>query len=286
MGDDRAISTKISQLAARQYGHVTRRQLLALGLGAEAISYRLGVGRLIAVHVGVYAVGYRRVEPVARGAAAVLACGPTAVLSHDSAAALWGLRRWPRIPEVTVSGDRRPTAITVHRSRTLGPRDVTTQLGVRTTTAARTLHDLRSRLTARQLTRLVNAARLEHLLDADRAEAVLGHRRNPTRSGLEDAFQRFVERHGLPQPETNARLAGREIDALFAASGIIVELDDFATHGDRATFASDRERDVAHAGRGLQTIRLTADQLTAETAAILRRLLSARAAQRSLDASS
>ena len=282
MGDDRSISTKISQLAARQYGHVTRRQLLDLGLGAEAISYRMGVGRLIAVHVGVYAVGYRRVEPVARGAAAVLACGPTAVLSHESAAALWRLRRWPRIPEVTVTRDRRPAAITVHRSRTLGPSDITTQLGVRTTTAARTLHDIRSRLTRAQLIRLVNGARLEQLLDSDRAELLLGHRRNPTRSRLEDAFLRFVERHGLPQPETGAHVAGHEVDALFATPRIIVELDDFATHGEQATFASDRERDVAHADLGFQTIRLTFGQLTDETAATLRRLL----AQRSTDASS
>ena len=267
------IDAHIAQLAARQHGHVTRGQLIALGLAPRTITARVAAGQLIRVHAGVYAIGYRRVEPVARAAAAVLAAGEGAVLSHDSAAALWGLRRWPRVPEVTVRRCVRRPGITAHRSRTLARRDTTTQLGVRTTTAARTLRDIRPRLTRKQLIRLVNDARLAHLLDSDGAEALLGHRRNPTRSGLEDAFQRFVERHGLAQPETGADVAGDEVDALFVAAKLIVELDDFDTHGDRATFASDRERDVAHADLGFQTIRLTRDQLTDDTAAILRRLL-------------
>jgi very-short-patch-repair endonuclease len=54
-------------------------------------------GELIVVHAGVYAVAYRRVEPVALAMAAVLACGVGAVLSHGSAAALWDLGRWPRV---------------------------------------------------------------------------------------------------------------------------------------------------------------------------------------------
>ena len=277
------IDAHIAQLAARQHGHATRAQLIALGLAPRTITARAAAGQLVGVHAGVYAVGYRRVEPIARAAAAVLAVGEGAVLSHDSAAALWGLRRWPRIPEVTALRCVRRPGIAAHRSATLRRGDMTTQLGVRTTTAARTLHDIRSRLTRKQFIRLVNAARLEHLLDGDRAEALLGHRRNPTRSGLEDAFQRFVERHGLPQPETGAHVAGHEVDALFPAARLIVELDDYATHGDRASFDSDRERDVAHAELGFQTIRLIPGQLTDDTAATLRRLL---ARQRSADASS
>ena len=58
-----------------------------------------------------YAVGYRRVEPVAIAMAAVLACGTGAVLSHESAAALYGWRRWPRVPEVTAPGTRRRPGI-------------------------------------------------------------------------------------------------------------------------------------------------------------------------------
>jgi hypothetical protein len=84
-------------------------------MSARMISYWIARGELIAVHTGVYAVGYLRVEPVARAMAAVLACGESAVLSHDSAAALWGLRRWPDIPEVTTPDHVRRPNITTHR---------------------------------------------------------------------------------------------------------------------------------------------------------------------------
>ncbi len=95
MGDKSAISILIAHAAEHQHGQVTRAQLLGLGVGVQAIAYRVRTGELIRIHAGVYAVGYRRVEPVARAMAAVLACGQGALLSHDSAAALWGLRRWP-----------------------------------------------------------------------------------------------------------------------------------------------------------------------------------------------
>ena len=273
MGDNRVPDAQISQLAARQWGHVTRGQLLSLGLRPRTLDARIAAGRLVRVHAGVYALGYRRVEPVARAAAAVLAAGDRAVLSHDSAAALWGLRRWPRVAEVTVPGDRRPPAITVHRSRTLTPDDVTTQLGVRTTTAARALRDIRRRVTARQFTRLVNRSRLERLISASTAAQFLDRAGNPTRSGLEDDFQTFLARHRLPRAEVNARVCGDEVDAFFPATKLIVELDDYETHGDRATFESDRERDAAHVAAGYRTIRLTPERLTDKTAATLRALV-------------
>ena len=129
------------------------------------------------------------------------------------------------------------------------------------------------RLTTAQRTRLTNDARLKRLLGADEAHALLGHRRNATRSGNEDAFQAWLERHHLPQPLINTRLDGHEVDALYPDQRVIVEVDDYATHGDLATFASDRERDTAHAALGYRTIRLIRERLTAAEAARLRRIL-------------
>ena len=107
VGDKGTIGARISTIVARQYGHITRAQLLALGVAARTISKRIASGRLIVVHAGVYAVGHQQTTAIARAAAAVLACGPGAVLSHESAAALWGFwKRWPALPEVTVPGDR------------------------------------------------------------------------------------------------------------------------------------------------------------------------------------
>ncbi|HEX3834187.1 MAG TPA: hypothetical protein VHW04_19565, partial [Solirubrobacteraceae bacterium] len=100
---------------------MTRKQLAALGLGADAIDYRITTGELIPVHAGVYAVGHREPGPIPIAAAVVLACGDDAVLSHDSAAALWGLRPWPERQEVTAPQQRRRPKIRTHRSTTLTP---------------------------------------------------------------------------------------------------------------------------------------------------------------------
>jgi hypothetical protein len=81
-----AIDKAIAVLAGRQHGYVARVQLLKLGLTPKAIRWRVQTGWLIPVYAGVYAVGYVRRSPEARAAAAVLACGEKAVLSHGSAA--------------------------------------------------------------------------------------------------------------------------------------------------------------------------------------------------------
>jgi very-short-patch-repair endonuclease len=279
LSDKSDVNALIAQLAARQHGHVTRGQLLEAGLARRSITSRAASGRLVRVHAGVYAVGYRRVEPAALAMAAVLAAGPGAVLSHDSALALWGLRRWPQDAEVIAPRCVRRPGIVAHRSVTLTRSQRTLWLGVPVTRAARAISDLGARLTAAQRVRLANHGRLEGLISAAEAQALLGHRRNPTRSGLEDDFQRFVERHRLPQPLTNVEVSGFEVDAYWPEHRLIVELDGAATHGDPATFVSDRARDAAHAAAGIRTIRLLAENLRGEgelrTAELLRRALSA-----------
>src|SRR5688500_8790012 len=82
----------VADLAARQHGVVSSVQLAGAGLGLGAIEHATRSGRLHRLHVGVYAVGHRPSSREARWMAAVLACGPGAVLSHRSAATLWGFR--------------------------------------------------------------------------------------------------------------------------------------------------------------------------------------------------
>ncbi len=210
--------------------------MLALGLGRDAIRYRETIGRLHRAHRGVYAVGKRPITPPERAAGAVLACGPGALLSHGSAMALWGLsKRWDEPFEVTVAGHRRPSAITVHRSRTLARRDATRQLGIAVTSPARTLLDYAPRLTERALARAVNDAlhsrylhrsalaelvdRCGHLEGASRLATFIGPHHGPTRSELEDAFLAFCRRYGLPQPAVNVKVGGYEVDAFYESSG-------------------------------------------------------------------
>jgi very-short-patch-repair endonuclease len=270
---------QIATTAGWQHGHVTRRQIVALGVSTTSVDRWLTAGRLVRVHAGVYAVGYRRVEPVAVAMAAVLACGDGAVLSHDSAAALYGWRRWPPMPEVTSRSPARRPGICGHRTRSLPSSDCTRQLGVPVTAAARTINDLKPRLTRRQFTRMVNDARRERRISAEAVVCLLGYTTGPTRSEFEAAFLRFCRRFGLPAPQTLVIVEGYEVDALFERHRVVVELDGWQYHDDRAAFAADRERDATLLAAGYLTVRITWDRLRdtpAREAARLRDILNQR----------
>ena len=262
---DTALNKAVAALAQRQQGHVTRAQLLRLGMHPEVVKLRVRAGRLIRVYAGVYAVGYVRRDPVARAAAAVLACGSGAVLSHDSAAALWGLRRWPGQIEVTAGTVHRRRGITAHRSITLAPDQVTRHHGIAVTTPARTILDLSGRLTTAQRTRMVNDALVSrYLRDTDLAGTRLGHlvdEHGVSRSTLEDDFRPFLRRFKLPAAQYNVHVNGREVDVYFATERVIVELDSWTYHRTRRAFESDRERDANMLQAGIVTVWITRDRL-------------------------
>ena len=287
---------RVAALAARQYGHVTRAQLVEMGVGSSAIDHRIRGGTLIAVHAGVYAVGHEQTAAVARAAAAVLACDPGAVLSHASAASLWGIsKRWDFPLEVTVPADRRRPGIRTHRSTTLASRDIRRHLGIRVMSPARTVLEIAPRLTEPVLTRAVNDARLSRRLRLTELDELLERmprhpgapllkpfvntRQAPTRSGWEDELTGFLERFDLPKARINTRVAGYEVDAVFDDERLIVELDGWETHQDRTSFESDRERDAATLAAGFVTVRVTWDRFhndPAREAARLQEILHAR----------
>jgi very-short-patch-repair endonuclease len=272
---------KIAQLAAPQQGHVTRAQLLALGVPAARIGGWIAAGRLVRVHQGVYAVGYRRLDAPAAAMAAVLACGPGALLSHESAAALWGWRRWPSTPEVTVARDRRPSGVRTHRTTTLRPADRDRQLGIPVTAPERTIRDLGPRLTPAQLRRIVSEARFERRLDDDAVARLLGYGPAPTRSEMQDRFQiAVIDAERLPQPLTDTTVEGFEVDAVWPDHRFVVELDGWDAHRGREAFVTDRERDAVLAERGWLVVRITSDRLYGDPrreGERLRRILAARA---------
>src|SRR4051794_4476866 len=84
-------SREIWALVKRQHGVIARWQLLAFGMSDAAVRHRLATGRLHQLYRGVYAVGRRDVSRLGRWMAGILAAGEGAVLSHRSAAALWGI---------------------------------------------------------------------------------------------------------------------------------------------------------------------------------------------------
>jgi predicted transcriptional regulator of viral defense system len=160
--------TRLADLASRQHGVVHRRQLLALGVGAAGVGRRVRAGRLHPVHRGVYGVGPRDLGREGRWLAAVLACGEGAVLSHGTAAALWGLRG-ARGPVIDVSVPTRggrvaPAGVRLHRVRTLGRADTHRLGALPVTTPERTLEDLAAGLAPAEFARAVEEAAARGLL--------------------------------------------------------------------------------------------------------------------------
>jgi very-short-patch-repair endonuclease len=292
-----SIDGEIAALAGRQHGVVARRQIAALGAGPSAIDRRLELGRLHLLHRGVYAVGHRVVSREGRWMAAVLALGPGAVVSHRSAAALWGIRPTSRGRiEVTVPGPRRSrTTLEVHRAR-LAADEVTTERGIPVTAPNRTLLDLAAVLDATQVERAINEAEFLRVTDPTSLDALL--ERHPrrrgaralrqilaaqaigatvTRSELERRFLRLLDEAGLPRPEVNASLQIAtdrwiEADFLWRPQHLIAELDGHASHATTAGFERDRARDRALQAAGWRVIRITWRQLHEEPAAVARDL--------------
>jgi very-short-patch-repair endonuclease len=209
--------------------------------------------------------------------AAVLACGPHAVLSHRSAGALYGLISYHGKPDVTAPTKRSHAGINLHRSRLT---DHTTHYGIPVTTPARTLLDLADLLDPASLTRAVDEAHFNNLLSSDDLEHTLasspGRRTRalalqqpPTRSHFERAFLAMLDRHHLPRPEVNTRIHGYEVDMLWRAQRLIAELD--GRQHERA-FEDDRERDAHLLAHGLSTIRITWRRLTTEEGREARRI--------------
>ena len=281
----------IAELAERQHGKVSRRQLLDLGLGARAIEYRLAKGLFRPDYRGVYALGHRPQSRESRWMAAVLYAGEGAVLSHWSAASHWRLRpgTGPR-SHVTVGRRKRSRPdITIHFAR-LAPDEVTQEQGIPVTTPARTLLDLAPFLPSAVLARMVDAAppgggaALAELLEryAGRAgvpklRALLKTPQPMTRSDFEARVLKQLEAMGLPRPEVNVVVDGYEVDLVWREHGVIAELDTYMTHGSRRAFERDRQRDRRLAPRW-KVVRLT-DQDTTEGLEDLSRLLSATAAR-------
>lgn len=291
----------IAELAERQHGVVARRQLLALGLTESAIDRRLRAGRLHQLRDGVYALGHRLIPREGHWMTAVLASGSDAVLSHRSAAALWGIRPTSRSRiDVTVRHRSRSSkAICRHISNV--PTDERAEKdGIPATSVHRTIFDLAATEDVDALISMLREAEylqrwdrlsLWHLLEryprkrgARKVRAALERLKSEPpgrkRKGLEERFAPFLRHHHLPLPRFNdwLVLGNRRycVDCHWPGTGQIVELDGWQGHSTRSAFRSDRERDRKLRVAGYSATHLTWAQLDdepAEIAADLRTLL-------------
>jgi very-short-patch-repair endonuclease len=219
--------------------------------------------------------------------AAVLAAGPGAVLSHRSAAALWGIRPTSaaRI-EITAPRDLRARPGLLPHCAVLPRDERTAHEGIPVTTPARTLLDLATVVKPNELDRALDEAEVRRLegpgamlarYPARRGTKALRthllNARRSLRSPLEAEFLEFIDANNIPRPETNLLIEGYEVDAVWRRERVIVELDGYATHGTRRAFERDRARDRHFVASGWRTIRLTSLQF-AEPAALATELLS------------
>jgi predicted transcriptional regulator of viral defense system len=282
----------LALLANSQHGVVSIRQLeQRLGFSHQAVERAVASGRLHRLYRGVYAVGHTELSQRGGCLAAVLAVGPGAMLSHYSAAWLWGLWNGSPAPfEVTAFVPRRhrsPNGVKRHRARNLDEEDRGLVDGIPVTSVARTLLDLAWKLRSDQLRRVLARAEDLKLLDLDAIDDVIERNRGHhgakrlryalaiyerpiwTRSEFERRFVEHLVAAGLPRPATGWNEVGHEIDVYWPDLRFGIELDSFATHGNREAFETDRERDLDFALAGIKTIRVSERQFHRDPAAIV-----------------
>src|SRR4051794_8646469 len=168
-GDPVLAKAAAENLARRQWGVVGRAQLRAAGWSDARIDRWATAGSLVRLHPGVFALGHAALRPEGWWTGALLAAGPPAVLSHFTAAELWGLDA-PRRAEVHVTTTRRsgrmPPSFTLHRVRGLAADEVAVRRGFGCTTVIRTIVDLADMLALRDVARLIESAEVAGALDA------------------------------------------------------------------------------------------------------------------------
>ena len=223
----------VARVATRQHGIVSIRQLYAAGLTRDAVKRRVAAGRLHRLHHGVYAVGHAAIGNEGRWMAAVLASGPSAALSHRSAAELWRmLAPQPGPVHVTIrsAAGRRPGRdISLHRSPSLPVAATTLLDGITLTTPARTIQDLRRTASLDEVRRALREAQFMRL----DVGTCYGRDGELTRSRLERDFLRLCRRHRLDRPEVNAHVGEYEVDFVWRERRLVVETDGWQAHGTR-----------------------------------------------------
>lgn len=269
-----ALDGRIGRLATVQGGVVSREQAMALGATSRAIRVRREAGRWVDLHGGVYAVGHEAVSLRGRAIAALLYGPPGAVLSHQSAAALWGLRDDPlSVPHVSCERATSRATLCLHRAKLPAPH-IHRRDGLPMTTPARTAFDLCEVLPYAEAARAVREARVAGLLRPSQLETLAasmpgrraipvarrildGPAGEPTRSQTERLLLRHLAQAGIARPEVNAPVDRFLGDFVWRRQRLIVETDGWDTHRDRHSFEADRQRDAELGAAGWHVQRFT-----------------------------
>lgn len=270
----------LAQIAGAQRAVVHRRQVAAVGITRGSYNHRVAAGSLHRVLPSVLSVVQPLIEPWAAETAALLYAGDDAVISHDSAAVLWGLTATPSFVAITVIGRhvRARPGVHVHQVSGLDIRDARLHQGFPVTAPARTLIDCAGAGLA--VDRLLNEARALRLVKDSEIRAAMdrcAQRKGVaalralleiekdtgyTRSKAERILKRIVREAEIERPVFNTRVEGIHPDAYWPRHKVVVEVDGYGSHGHWAAFQRDRARDNRLVAAGYVVLRFTWHQLT------------------------
>ena len=283
------VEGRVAALATAQGGVVGRRQVFLVGATHDWIAVRLRGRRWHPLHRGVYAVGHEALTVRGRAIGALLAAPPGALLADRTAAAIWEIGQDDlSLPHLLLPAATkvRPATLVAHRSRHIPRTDRRTRHGLPLTSPERTLLDMAETSAPAETARALREARVSGLVTPAGIERRLGAatgRRGvpilrsllqssstePTRSQTERRFRELVRGAGLTGPLVNHPVNGYLCDFVWPGRRLIVETDDFNTHGDPRTFASDRARDADLQRAGYRVLRFTRDQILHEPLRVL-----------------
>jgi hypothetical protein len=250
-------------------------ELREMGISGSTVSRWIARGRLRREHRGVYVYGNGELTTEGRLYAAALAIGCEAAISHVSAAVLHGFWPYaaPSVIDVSVTRQVRcRRGIRVHQVTEF---PLTTHLDIPVTTAARTIVDLAASIYSdRSFRRVVHEAQVQNKVTIEQLQAEIRPGRagaprlaaeiadgpKPTRSGFEDFVVELLRRPDIPPFKTNVHPPGTpdwvEVDVLFPAERLVIEVDGDRYHSTRFRKESDRRKQVIVEAAGYRVLRV------------------------------
>jgi len=280
----------VTRIASTQRNLIRTVQLWECGLGKDAVARRVRAGWLRLRFQGVYSVGSGELPPLALEFGALMSCGAGTLVSHRSAAFVWGMRDDPP-PKVEVSvvgpGCRSRKGMRVHRINAIDKRELRRHEGLWVSSSARTVLEVAAvgsrdelidvidaglalrRFTPRDLESVLErhrgrrgAGRLAEVLGDETAMAI-------SRSRAEKALLRLIRDARLPLPETNVKFGRFEADFVWRRERVIVELDGATYHSGPGVFQRDRDKDLVFRGAGFDVLRPTRAHVVYEATRVL-----------------
>jgi Protein of unknown function (DUF559) len=263
---------RVRALASQQHGRVSWAQLRHLGVPKTTPEHWIADSYLTRVLPRVYAVGHVATSYTANLWAAVLYAGPGAMLSHTTGTSWRGLiDGTPRIIEVSTPRDidSLPGIRVYARRRGL---DRQVYKGLPVTSVPQLMLDLAATAEFRLVRNALSRLDYLHILDVDALDAVCGRGKLGSKAlqealrihqprlayvngRLEENFLTWCERQRLPLPRVNVWVHDVLVDAYWAESNLVVELDGGPGHSSRAQIHRDRSNEMTLRAHGVRVVR-------------------------------